>query len=109
MAGGRNYGLGIGRYGCVASMEENIVYRWVSTRYFMEKYRSDDISWRNIGPTIFRDLSQEIADCSRYINDFYLYIAWSTRVKESQTRYSAHQRATMLLQCPSHLLAAERI
>ena len=32
MAGGRNYGLGIGRYGGVASMEENIVYRWVSTR-----------------------------------------------------------------------------
>ena len=32
---------------------QNIVYRRVSTRYFMEKYRSGNISWRNIGPAIF--------------------------------------------------------
>ena len=29
-----------------------------------------DISWRNIGPTIFRDKSQEIGYFSRYIGDF---------------------------------------
>ena len=44
---------------------QNIVYRRVSTWYFMEKYWSDDI---------FRDLSREITDFSRYIGD--LAINW---------------------------------
>ena len=31
-----------------------------------------DISWRNIGPAIFRDLSREIGDFSRYIGDLVI-------------------------------------
>ena len=69
-------------------MEENIVYRRVSTRYFMEKYRSGDIlvfiarNWR----------------FSRYIGDLAinrLFLAIYHVVNVGQTRYSARQRATV--------------
>ena len=80
----------------VAAMEENIaifrlyiVYRRVSTRYFMEKYRSGDISG-------FIAIYRWVGDISAI---FLQYIAWSTRVNESQTRYSTRQRATVMLQC----------
>ena len=43
------------------------------SRYFgdiscIEGFRHD-ISWRNIGPAIFQDLSREIGDLSQYIGD----------------------------------------
>ena len=67
------------------TMEENIAIfrRYIAEISCIDGFRHD-ISWRNIGPTIFRDFSR--------------YIAWSTRVNESQTRYSARQRATVMLQ-----------
>ena len=62
-----------------AIYRRNIVYRRVSTRYFMEKYRSDDISG-------FITRNRRFGD---KLAIFLRYIAWSTQVNESQTRYSA--------------------
>ena len=68
-----------------AIYRRNIVYRRVSTRYFMEKYRSDDISG-------FITRNRRFGD---KLAIFLRYIAWSTQVNESQTRYSARQRTTV--------------
>ena len=101
------------KWSYVVTKEENVAIfrRYIAEISCIEGFRHD-ISWRNIGPAIFQYLSREISDFSRYIGDlainrrfFFRYIAWSTRVKESQTRYSARHRATV----PFHLLAAERI
>ena len=79
-----------------AIYRRNIVCRRVSTRYFLEKYRSSDFS-------AFIARNRRFLAIYRWFGDksaiFLWYIAWSTRVNESQTRYSARQRATVLLQC----------
>ena len=77
-------------------MEENIVYRWVSTRYFMEKYRSGDISGILARNRSFLAIYRWFGDKSPI---FRRYIAWSTRVNESQTPLQCRQRATVMLQC----------
>nr|CAN75488.1 hypothetical protein VITISV_036821 [Vitis vinifera] len=50
--------------------EENVAIfrRYIAEISCVGGYRHD-ISWRNIGPAIFRHLSREIADFSRYIGD----------------------------------------
>ena len=96
------------KWSYVVTKEENVVIfrRYIAEISCIEGF-PHDISWRNIGPTIFQYLSREIANFSRYrwFGDkstiFFRYIAWSTRVNESQTRYSARHRATVLLQCLS--------
>ena len=51
-------------------MEENIAIfrRYIAEISCIDGFRHD-ISWRNIGPAIFRDFSREIAYFSRYIGD----------------------------------------
>ena len=86
-----------------AIYRRNIVCRRVSTRYFLEKYRSSDISAFIARNRRFLAIYRSFGDKSAI---FLRYIAWSTRVNESQIRYSARQRATTV---PPILLAAERI
>ena len=72
----------------VFTKEENIVYRRVSTRYFIEKYRYGDISGFIVRNRRFGDKSAIFPDISHGQRG-------STKVR----------RATV----PSHLLAAKRI
>ncbi|RVW35835.1 hypothetical protein CK203_108124 [Vitis vinifera] len=74
-----------GKYHDISAIyRRNMVYRRVSTRYFMEKYRSGDI-------LVFLARNRRFLAIYRVVN-------------AGQTRYSACQRATVL-----HFLAAERI
>ena len=81
-----------------AIYRRNIMYWRVSTRYFMKKYRSNDISVFIARNRLFFAIYRWFGDKSVI---FLQYIAWSTRVNESQTRYSARQRAIVMrvLQC----------
>ena len=73
--------------------EENVTIfrRYITEISCVEGYWHD-ISWRNIGPAIFIDLSREIVDFSRYIGDLAinrLFLATYRAVNAGQTRYSA--------------------
>ena len=83
-------------------MEENIAIfrRYIAEISCIDGFRHD-ISWRNIGPAIFRDFSREIAYFSRYIGDLAINRRFfgdisrgqrgSTKVRPatvSSTRYS---------------------
>ena len=107
--GGRGYLKGLGMRPILPSTvtysittkEENVAIfrRYIAEISCIEGYRQD-ISWKNIGPTIFREKSWEIGDISRYIGDFSRYIAWSTKS-------NALQWKSNVLQCPlatMHLL-----
>ena len=52
------------------SKEENVAIfrRYIAEISCIGEYRHD-ISWRNIGPTIFQDKSREIGNILRYISD----------------------------------------
>ena len=64
--------------------------RYIAEISCIEGFRHD-ISWRNIGPTIFQDLSREIGDLSQYIGDF----------SSIYRVVNAGQRKSDPLQCPS--------
>ena len=61
-----------------------------------------DISWRNIGPAIFRDFSREIAYFSRYIGDLAINRRFFGDISRGQRKsdpLQCRQRATVMLQC----------
>ena len=81
-------------------MEENIAIfrRYIAEISCIEGFRHD-ISWRNIGPAIFRDFSREIAYFSRYIGDLAIYRVVNAGQRKSDP-LQCRQRATVhALQC----------
>ena len=76
-------------------MEENIAIfrRYIAEISCIDGFRHD-ISWRNIGPAIFRDFSREIAYFSRYIGDLAIYRVVNAGQRKSDP-LQCRQRATV--------------
>ena len=90
----------------VFTKEENVAIfrRYIAEISCVGRYRHD-ISWRNIGPAIFRHLSREIADFSRYIDHLAINRRFFSDISRGQRGSNLLVAATV----PLHLLAAERI
>ena len=86
--------------GIMGSKEENVA---IFRRYIAEISRvggyRHDISWRNIGPAIFRHLSREIADFSRYIGHLAINRRFFSDISRGQRGSTKVRPATVLLQC----------
>ena len=72
--------------------------RYIAEISCIEGFRHD-ISWRNIGPTIFQDLSREIGDLSQYIGDFSSIYRVVNAGQRKSDPLQCRQRATVMLQC----------
>ena len=82
---------------CIVFKEENveIFRRYIAADISCIEGFRRDISWRNIGPAIFWDLSREIGDFSRYIGDLAINRRFFSDISRGQCGSTKVRPATM--------------